>query len=597
MLFGESMETRAKITELRNLMREFHIDAWIVPTADPHQSEYVADCWKARAWLSGFSGSAGTVVVTQEKAGLWVDPRYHIRAEKELEGSGIEPFKLGLPGVPPYPEWLAHEMKAGAVVGFDGGLMSVAEIANLSSLFQLKAIKFSYELDLIGYIWKERPEIPRNPIFLYAMEFAGESRESKIQRIRARLIEQQAQAHLITALDDIAWTLNIRGSDVKYNPVAIAYLVITLQNVHLFIHHDKIPNQVQEILEHDGVMFAEYEDIISYLRQIPRETIVLIDPEKTSYKLEKIISQTCQVKGGKSIPFILKAVKNEIELDGFRKAHIRDGAAMIKWMYWLEHQSLQTAQTEITLAEKLTEFRRQGQYFQGLSFGTIAGYRANAAIGHYSPQIETTPAIKPEGLLLIDSGAQYLDGTTDITRTLTLGSPTAEEKRAFTLVLKSHIRLARAKFPRGTKGDQLDVLGREILWQQGWNCRHGIGHGVGHFLNVHEGPLRFSQDNLIMIEPGMVTSNEPGVYFENRFGIRIENMVIIIPVDTTEFGEFYGFETITLCPIDLDLIETTLLTEPDKDWLNEYHQHVYKTLAPFLDQEERQWLSHKTREI
>jgi Xaa-Pro aminopeptidase len=591
------MKSQEKVSQLRELMKERQIDAWIVPSADPHQSEYVADHWKARAWLSGFTGSAGTVVVTRGKAGLWTDPRYHIRASKELQDSGIEVFKFGLPDVLSYIEWLRDELRMGGTIGFDGNVLSVAEAEKINKAFEGRKITLSYQHDLIGQIWQERPEIPMNQIFLHDITFAGESRLSKLQRIRTKLKEQGVQAHLLTMLDDIAWTFNIRGSDVEYNPVAVSYAVITDEEARIFICSEKVPREVKEALEQDGVIFSEYEEIVPYLDRLRLGTMVLIDSEKTSCKLREAISQNCPIKYGDSVPHTLKAIKNQTELIGISRAHVRDGVAMVKWMYWFDQNIAEGTYTEITVAEKLAEFRNVGEHFQGLSFNTISGYQANAAVGHYSPNPETTPTLKPKGVLLIDSGAQYLDGTTDITRTLTLGSPTSEEKRAFTLVLKCHIRLAQTKFPKGTKGYQLDMIAREPLWRQGWNCRHGIGHGVGYFLNVHEGPQRFREDNSVSFEPGMVTTNEPGVYFEGKFGFRIENVIITIAKENTEFGQFYGFKTVTLCPIDLELVEVSLLSQDEKAWLNKYHQTVNVMLKPFLTQEEQNWLQHETREI
>jgi Xaa-Pro aminopeptidase len=589
------MKPKEKIAEVRKLMQDHQIQAWIVPSTDPHQSEYVADHWQARAWLSGFTGSAGTILVTGKKAGLWTDPRYHLRAEQELEGSGIELFRMGLPDVPTYTEWLEDELKVGDTIGFDGSVLSLREVRKIERAFQGKDLQLNYQHDLVGQLWDDRPLIPRNPIFLHDTNFAGETRKSKIRRVREKLMERGCQAQVVAGLDDIAWLINMRGSDVLYNPVTICYAVISEWEVRLFIHKDKVPAEVRETLEQDGIEFSKYEDIFSYWQQLPEETMVLIDPEKTSYKMERIISKTCRIKKGMSIPYAMKAVKNEVELEGLRQAHIRDGVAMVKWMYWLDQQGEDVKHTEITVAEKLTEFRSQGEYFQGLSFGTISGFQANSAIGHYGPQPETTPTLGLEGILLIDSGGQYLDGTTDVTRTLSMGDATAEEKQVFTRVLKGLIRLSRAKFPKGVKGSELDAITREPLWQQGWNCRHGIGHGIGSFLNVHEGPHKFAPRNKIAFEPGMVATNEPGVYFPGKFGCRLENVLVTIPFESTDFGEFYGFETITLCPIDLDLVELSLLNEDEVTWLNEYHQWVYKVLTLFLSQEERTWLMHETR--
>lgn len=591
------MDPQEKIAELRKLMQDHRVKAWIVPSTDPHQSEYVADHWQARAWLSGFTGSAGTVVVTDEIAGLWTDPRYHLRAEQELAGSGIELFRVGLPQVPTYTSWLRQELQAGDTIGFDGSVLSLREVERLEQAFKGEAIKIKYQNDLIGQLWDERPNIPKNPIFLHNEEFTGESRLSKFQRVRQELKAIGCQAQLVTALDDIAWLFNIRGNDVLYSPVAICYAVISDWEARLFIYKDKVPGEVRTDLEQDGVEFSEYADICSYWQLLPGDTVVLVDPDKTGYKLERLISKTCQTKKGMSIPQAMKAVKNEVELEGMRQAHIRDGVALVKWMIWLDQQSWKEEQTEVTIAEKLAEFRSQGEYYQGLSFYTISAYQANSAVGHYNPHPETTPTLRPEGILLIDSGGQYLDGTTDVTRTMSLGAATDEERSVFTRVLKGLIRLSETKFPQGVKGSELDAFARGPLWEQGWECRHGIGHGIGSFLNVHEGPQRFAKGNKIPFEPGMVTTNEPGVYFPGRFGCRIENVLVTIPVESTDFGEFYGFETITLCPIDLELVELSILNEAEVTWLNEYHQWVYETLAPFLSQEEVVWLKHETRNV
>lgn len=591
------MEPKEKIIELRRLMKAHQVDVWIVPSTDPHQSEYPAEHWKARAWLSGFKGSAGTMVVTQNKAGLWTDPRYHMRGETELAGSGIELYKLGLLGVPTYIEWLYQELEEGSMIGFDGNVISMAELVRLKKVFQGKSIAFVTQHDLVGMLWQDRPGIPGNPVFLHDDKFTGESRISKIQRIQNKLKTQGAQVHLLTSLDDIAWTFNIRGSDVEYNPVVVSYAVISENEARLFIRDAKVPKDVKAMLEKDGVMFSEYEDVFRYLQSLPVESVVLIDPYKTACTLGAVIPESCQLKEGVSIPGLMKAIKNDVELSGIRKSQVRDGVALVKWMCWLDGQIGKVSHTEITVAEKLAEFRSQGEYFWGLSFGTICGYQANSAIGHYSSNPETVPTLRPEGLLLIDSGGQYQDGTTDVTRTLTLGNPTPEEKRVFTLVLKCHIKLAALIFPKGTGGDRLDAIARELLWSQGWNCRHGIGHGVGYFLNVHEGPQRFREDNAVPLELKMLISNEPGVYFEGKFGVRLENLLVTVPRDVTEFGEFYGFETDTLCPFDLELVDVSMLNSDEKDWLNTYHHRVYEMLAPFLLEEEKAWLVKETRQL
>lgn len=578
-------------------MQEMQIDAWIVQSSDPHQSEYAPECWKTMAWISGFTGSAGTLVVTSDHAGMWVDARYHIRAELELAGSGISPFKFGFPDVPPYEEWLKRELEPGSVVGFDGTVFSGTQVRRLQEALKDKQVTIAFDQDLTAMLWQDRPPIPGNEIFIHALEFAGETRASKLRRIRDRIAAAGADVHLVSSLDDIAWTLNIRGSDVAFHPVAISYLVILPDEVRLFIDSAKVPGAVRVELEEDGVAMAPYGEILSCLKALPLKTKVLIDPDKTSYTFERILTGACAVKTGLCIPCRLKAIKNETELKGIRRAHARDGAAIVKWMYWLEGQRGVNDHTEITFAHKLEEFRAAGENYRGSSFATIAGYGANSAVGHYQAQPETTPTIQWEGMLLVDSGGQYLDGTTDITRTMTLGKPSGEQKRAFTTALKALIRLSAARFPKGTTGSQLDMLARQVFWQEGWNCRHGIGHGVGHFLDVHEGPQRINESNTIEFEPGCVNSNEPGVYFEGRFGVRIENIIVTTKDERTEFGEFFKFETVTVCPIDLELVEAGMLSDAEREWLDAYHTRVYQTLAPLLEEQEREWLSRETRQI
>ena len=591
------MQPKEIIHQLRQLMKKNSLDAWIIPSTDPHQSEYVADYWQARAWVSGFHGSAGTIGVTHTQTGLWTDPRYHLRAESELAGSGIKLFKSGLPGTLSLTDWLRQELPPGSVVGFDGKVMSIAEANALQEALAKKNISLSYQHDLVGEIWQDRPPLPLNPIFIHADTFAGESRKAKLERIRAKMQKMGAQFHLLCALDDLAWTLNIRGSDVDCNPVAIAFAMITLDQAHLFIQPEKVPEDVKKTLEQDGVVFHPYAEIYQFLQSLPGDAILLIDPEKTSVKLRQSIPLQYRVIEGQSLPFGMKAVKNPIELDGIRRMHRRDGAALVRWLYWLDQHVAEGKHTEVSVADKLEEFRSHLDCYQGMSFHTIAGYEANSAIGHYQSNAINAPVLQPRGIFLIDSGAQYLDGTSDITRTISLGQASSQEKQAFTQVLKCHIRLATARFPKGTKGIQLDALAREPLWRQGWNCRHGIGHGVGCFLDVHEGPPRFNETNMTEIEAGMVLSNEPGVYFEGRFGIRIENMLITVPAENTEFGEYLKFETVSLCPIDLDLVEPARLEAEEIAWLNAYHTHVRDTLSPLLNEAEKSWLWRETRGI
>lgn len=591
------MTPHEKISALQVLMQQHHMDAYIIPSADPHQSEYVAPHWQARAWMSGFTGSAGTLVVLPHAAALWADPRYHSRARTELEDSGIELYRLGQRDVLPYDRWLAEHLPPNAVIGFDGNVFSAADVAKLAEAFQDRSLNFVGAHDLVGQLWHSRPAPPQNEIFIHDLKFAGESRTAKIERIRAQLAAHHSTAHLISALDDIAWTLNIRGSDIAFNPVALSYLYVGQAQVCLFMDAVKIPPPVLQVLEGDGIQLYQYAELGSFVANLPSETVVWVDPDKTSFHLAQTLSQVCQTLYAQNIPERVKARKNTAEQTGLKAAHLRDGVAVVKWLAWLSGQTFETHHTEITLAEKLTEFRSAGDEFHGLSFGTIVGYQANSAVGHYSADPQTTPRIQRTGILLVDSGGQYTDGTTDITRTVTLGDPTPEQKRVYTTVLRSLIRLSETKFPFGTQGKQLDTIARTVLWQSGWNCRHGIGHGIGYFLNVHEGLQRFSETNSVIIEQGMVTSNEPGVYFEGRFGVRLENVLLTVSENITEFGEFLGFETLTLCPFDLALLEPSLLSPTDKQWLNIYHERVFDALSPLLPLAVKDWLAQSTRSI
>lgn len=591
------MNVQERIAALRELMQQHKIDAWITPSADPHQSEYVAERWKTRAWISGFTGSAGTVVITQNQAGLWTDSRYYLQADRELAGAGIALFKIGQPDVPSYNDWLAQELPEHAAIGFDGQVFSAAQGEQLQKAVSAKHMQLVYQQDLIAQIWQDRPAMPAKPVMVLELEFAGESRASKFARMRERLQKAGSDAHFISALDDIAWMFNIRGGDVEYNPVTIAYAYISQDEARLFIDSAKLSAEVQAALRRDGVAFSEYEEVGVFLQRLPQGTSVLIDPEKTSLTIKNTLSQHCTVKEEQNIAFTLKAQKNETELQGIRHAHVRDGAAMVKWLYWLDEHLGKEEYTEYTVVDSLRDLRSQQQHFQGLSFHPIAGYQANAAFCHYRPEPETALNIQPEGILLVDSGGQYLDGTTDITRTIALSAPTAQQKQDFTLVLKGNIALSRAKFPKGTTGAQLDILARQALWNHGRNYGHGTGHGIGHFLNVHEGPQRIHVNNYVPLELGMVCSNEPGLYRTDQYGIRIENIIVVVPAEKTEFDTFYQFETVTLCPIDLDLIEASLLSQAEAAWLNAYHQRVYAALSPFLTEAERAWLGRETRAI
>ena len=593
----KKMTTQEKMSALRKLMKEQKIDAWIVPSSDPHQSEYPAPHWKTRAWLSGFTGSAGTLVVTLDKAGLWTDFRYFIQAERELEGSGIELFKMKMPDVPTLPEWLAQELHDDAALGFDGNVFSIVQVEELKKALNSKNIRFACEQDLTAQVWTDRPPLPSGLISILDVSFAGESRLSKFSKVREKMKELDVQSHLISSLDDIAWLLNIRGRDVEYNPVVVAYVYISEDDVHLFIAPEKLSDDLRYPLSADGVVCSDYDDLLPFLQHISKNTRVLIDPQRTSQVVKEQLSQHCLLQEGTNISLLMKAMKNEAEQEGFRQAHIRDGVAMVKWLCWLNQHVGKQAFTEITIVEPLEGFRSQQKLFQGLSFNTISAYQANGALCHYAADPETTLPIEAEGMLLVDSGAQYSDGTTDITRTIALSEPSVQQRRDFTYVLKGHIALATAKFPKGTSGAQLDTLARMALWQQGLNYGHGTGHGLGHFLSVHEGPQSIRPENTEPLELGMVCSNEPGLYREGEYGIRIENIMIVVSAEETEFDTFHQFETISLCPIDRSFIDPALLTQDEKDWLNAYHRRVHDTLSPSLTAAEKVWLAEATQEI
>ncbi len=585
-----------RLQKLRALLKEHGIDAYIIPSSDPHQSEYVASRWKSRAWLSGFTGSAGTVVVTHDKAGLWTDSRYFLQATQELKESGIELFKMGTPGVPTFVEWLDKELDYAATVGFDGAVLSHKQVEELRASLS-DQIRFEYQVDLVDSIWPDRPPIPTNSVISLDEHYTGSARKMKIDRIRQHMQDQDTHVHVVAALDEIAWILNIRGNDVEFNPVVYSFLMISTDRATLYIDSQKLDSKLKMSLESDGIDFGDYHEIYQDLGRFSEPVTVMIDPARTNQKLVDAIPETCKIKKQTDVVIGYKAVKNPTEIKGIKAAHKRDGVALVRWLMWLEQSVGKEPLNEVSIAEKLESFRQQGELYQGPSFNTIAGYAGNGAIVHYAAQPQTAADIKPEGLLLIDSGGQYMDGTTDITRTLALGSVTPEQKTHFTLVLKGHIDLAMATFPQGTGGSHLDVLARLPLWQHGLNYGHGTGHGVGHFLNVHEGPQQIRPENPTVLEPGMLTSNEPGYYREGEYGIRIENLVLTVKDDSIKEASFLGFETISLCPIDQTLIDKSLLSGKEIDWLNQYHQRVRDELSPLLDDSETAWLTEKTQPL
>ena len=531
-----------RIAALREAMRQQKVDAYIIPSSDPHLSEYPADRWKSREWISGFTGSAGTIVVTADKAGLWTDSRYFLQAASQLEGSGIELYKLALPETPSITEFLLHELHAGQAVGLDGQTYSAAEASALANKLNRKEIKLDTSADLIEGIWKDRPAVPGNPIFEMPEALSGASVHEKLDLINNQLRSEGADCLILAALDEIAWTFNIRGTDVTYNPVVVSYAFVSEDESVLFIKPEKLTAEITEHLKKEGVTLAEYSMIQRYLSRLPENSRVFVDMNKTNVSLYDAIPGSCTIVEGISPANHLKSIKNETEIKGFQNAVVKDGVALTKFYIWLEKQMAEGAQvTEISAAEKLTALRaEQPQYIMD-SFGTICGYAEHGAIVHYSATPETDATLKPEGLLLIDSGAQYLDGTTDITRTIALGEPTEQMKKDFTRVLKGTISLAKSKFPAGTRGSQIDILARKALWDSGINYLHGTGHGIGHCLNVHEGPQSIRmEENPVTLKPGMVISDEPAMYRTGEYGIRTENMILVREDSETEFGKFLG---------------------------------------------------------
>lgn len=590
------MNINKRLAALREFMGEKGLHAFIIPSTDSHLSEYPASHWASREWISGFTGSAGTVVVTREKAGLWTDSRYFLQGAKELEGADIELFKEGLPSTPSIEEWLTTELGKGEYVGIDGTVYAAKEAMNLTHKLNMKGLHLISDYDPFSKIWNDRPEIPTNPIFVLPEKYAGEAAHKKIARICDAVEKNGAESLLVASLDTIAWIFNIRGNDVKCNPVAVSYAYISKEETVLFINPKKLTSEISDYLKAEGVTIAEYDKVFDYVSKL--KTPVCLDANKVTFKLYNTIPDGCRIIDMPSPADLMKSIKNDTEVQGIRNAMKRDGVALVRFFMWLEKAVPGGNVTEIMIPEKLVEYRSQQKNFVGESFDTISGYGPNGAIVHYHVSNESSLSVKPEGLLLVDSGAQYFDGTTDITRTLAVGPLTDQMKKDYTMVLKGHINLATAIYPQGTRGSQLDILARKALWDEGLNYLHGTGHGIGHFLNVHEGPQNIRMnENPTTLQPGMVTSNEPGLYRAGQYGIRIENLIRTKHEMTTEFGDFYSFETLTLCPIDTTPIVKEMLTEKEIIWLNEYHKFVYDRLSPLLTEDEKQWLKEKTHEI
>lgn len=594
-------EINQRLEKLREVMRREHLSAFIFPSTDAHQSEYVADHWQGRAWISGFNGSAGTAVVTMYSAALWTDSRYFIAAEEQLRGTEFQLMKLKVEGTPTISDWIASELSQNEdecrEVGLDGMVNSYNDtMALISDLRKAGGITVRTNFDPLEQIWMNRPAIPENPVEIQSLNFAGETVDDKIQRIRKALREHHADGILVSALDDIAWTLNLRGTDVHCNPVFVSYLLISSEQVSLFVNPKKISSEVKAYLDEHGISLFDYNQVEEGLESYADYNI-LLDGDETSFCLWKSVK--CQeIIAAKSPIPVMKAVKNATEIEGYHRAMLRDGVAMVKFLKWLKPAVEAGGQTEMSIDKKLTSLRAEQNLFRDISFDTIAGYQAHGAIVHYEATPETDASLLPEGLILIDSGAQYQDGTTDITRTIALGPVTEEMKHVYTLVLKGHIQLELAKFPDGASGTQIDALSRECMWREGYNFLHGTGHGVGSYLNVHEGPHQIRMEwKPTPLRAGMTVTDEPGLYLKGKFGVRIENTLLIKDFVETAFGKFLQMESLTLCPIDTAPIDVDMLLLEEVEWLNAYHREVFEKLSPYLEDEEVGWLAEATKPL
>ena len=594
---------KQRIENIRDLMKEKNIYAYIVPSSDYHQSEYVGDYFKSREFMSGFTGSSGTLIISMDEAGLWTDGRYFIQAENELKDSGIKLFKMGEEGVPTIEEYLLEKLPKNSTLGFDGRVMSVKEGQSLANKLAFKGINIEYKYDLVNDIWEDRCSLPTEKAFLLGVEYSGEGFSDKLSRIRAVMKEKKATTHILASLDDIAWLFNIRGRDVKSNPVVLSYAVITIDSVYLFIDKNKIGKDIRAELSKENVQIKGYEEVYEFIKNIDENEVVLIDTSKVNYAIYNNIPSNVQKIEERNPSILFKSIKNEIELKNIRNSHIKDGVAFTKFMYWLKNNIGKIEITEISATQKLEAFRREQDKFIEPSFSTIAAYKDHAAMMHYSATEESNYKLEPRDLFLVDSGGQYFDGTTDITRTIALGPIPENVRKDFTNVVRGMIRLSKAKFLYGCRGYNLDILARGPLWEEGIDYKCGTGHGIGFVLNVHEGPngfrwkVREDIDDSCILEEGMVTTNEPGVYVENSHGIRIENEIVVRKAEKNEYGQFMDFEVITFAPIDLDAIDESLILKDEKIYLNNYHKQVYDKISPYLNEEEKQWLKTYTREI
>lgn len=585
-----------RIAVLRQYMKEKGLQAFIVPSTDAHMSEYIPEHWNSRTWISGFTGSAGTVVITHNKAGLWTDSRYFLQAMDELSGSEIILFKDRLPETPSIADWLLSELKEEDCIGIDGKVFSAKEVLKLTEQVSVKGLSVIPGHDPFETIWTDRPPLPQESVFIFSEKYAGESASDKIDRIRKAIKEIGTESIFVSTLDTIAWMLNIRGNDVPYNPVTVAHAYLSQDEVILFIDRKKLSDEVVDYLYSQNVTIHDYDKVSDYLSGI--NTSVCLDSSKIAFSIYNTIIKQNRVTDILSPVDLMKSQKNKVEIQGFRNAMVSDGIALTKFFMWLEDAVPKGIVTEYNVGQKLKEFRSEQENFVGESFETIAGYGANAAKNHYHPTAENCLKVEPKGFLLIDSGGQYLDGTTDITRTVALGEISREMKEDYTLVLKGNIGLGKAVFPKGTRGSQIDILARKPMWEYGVNYLHGTGHGVGHYLNVHEGPHSIRpEENPVTMHLGMIASNEPGIYRDHQYGVRIENLMVTCLEMKTEFGEFYSFETLTLCYIDTTSIIREMMTEEEIAWLNNYHRVVYNKLSPYLSEDEKKWLKEKTKSI
>lgn len=592
------MKITERIAKLKELMKERGIDYYIIPPADYHQSEYVGDYFKGREWISGFTGSAGTVVVTQNEVGLWTDGRYFIQAEKQLQGSGITLFKMGEEGVPTFIQYIVNNIQSGETLGFDGKVLATNTVLDFEAKLKDKKVNFNFEFDLVGEIWRDRPSLPASQVFVLEEKFTGESVEKKLTRVRNILEEENCDVNIITSLDDIAWIFNIRGNDVKNNPVNLAYAAITVDKAVLYIGEEKLNSEVEKYLYKNGVEVRDYFEIYEDMERVSNSNIIMMDLNKVNYTIFKKLNPEIKVINRSNPSTIMKACKNKVELENLRNSHVKDGVAVTKFMYWLKNSIGKEEITEMSATQKLESFRKEQELYIEPSFDTIAAYESNAAMMHYKSTPETDRRLEAKNLFLVDSGGQYFDGTTDITRTFVLGECSEELKKHFTLVLKGMINLSKVKFLYGVTGTNLDILARQALWNIGIDYKCGTGHGVGFLLNVHEGPQGIRvQYNSQVLEEGMNVTNEPGVYIAGSHGIRLENELIVQKAEKTEFGQFMKFETMTYAPLDLDGVIKELLSKEEIEYLNNYHQMVYEKVSPYLTLEEKEWLKEYTRAI